>query len=413
MTETERNSYGWVIVISAFMITFITCGVNFSYGVFFLPIINEFGWSRGLASAVMLVAGGIYAVTLPLTGIWADRYGYRWVLAVSTGCLALGLITSSFMHELWQFYVCTGLLVGLSISASFAIPVALVALWFNQRQGLALGVATLGISLGTAVIPLLISYMITSTGWRNTMLIAGLAVVVICLPAALLMRSPPRRIKSEQALPVSESKRAEINVPSDLETGVNLTQAVRTGQFWMLFLCFLLFLGGLGLVMLHMVPYAVDSGMAPVEGALLITLIGVFGMAGRLASGIISDRFGYKPVMIFCSALLALNIAFIAYFNSPWAFYVFASIYGISYAGFVTQMVRITRSVFGALALGSVFGALMVSDGLGFGLGPWIAGNVFDATGSYQASFTAAAIGLLIAAILTAVIRPMKKQPSS
>jgi hypothetical protein len=92
---------------------------------------------------------------------------------------------------------------------------------------------------------------------------------------------------------------------------------------------------------------------------------------------------------------------------------VFASIYGISYAGFVTQMVRITRSIFGALALGSIFGALMVSDGLGFGLGPWIAGNVFDATGSYQASFTAAAIGLLIAAILTAVIRPVKTQPGS
>jgi MFS family permease len=112
--------------------------------------------------------------------------------------------------------------------------------------------------------------------------------------------------------------------------------------------------------------------------------------------------------MIFCSLLLALNIAFIAYCKEPWAFYVFASIYGITYSGFVTQMVRITRKVFGAKALGSVFGALMVSDGIGFGVGPWIAGNIYDATGSYQASFTAAAIGLMVAAVLTQVIRPAK-----
>ncbi len=411
MTGNKTNSYGWVIVISAFLITFITCGVNFSYGVFFLPIVNEFGWSRGLASAVMLVAGGIYAVTLPLIGILADRHGYKWVLAVSAGCLSLGLILSSFMQELWQLYVFNGLLVGLSISASFAIPVALVALWFTRRQGLALGVATLGISLGTAVIPLLISYLISSLGWRTTLLMAGIAVAVICLPAALLMRNPPRRAKSEETVPLGDIKTDEKTTLSDLETGLTLPQAVRTSQFWMIFLTFLLFLSGLGLVMLHLVPYAVDSGIAPIQAAVLITLIGVFGMAGRLASGMASDRIGIKPVMIFCSVLLSFNIAFIAYCKEPWAFYVFASIYGISYSGFVTQMVRITRKVFGAKALGSVFGALMVSDGIGFGVGPWIAGNIFDATGSYQASFTAAAVGLMIAAILTIFIRPVKTKP--
>jgi predicted MFS family arabinose efflux permease len=178
----------------------------------------------------------------------------------------------------------------------------------------------------------------------------------------------------------------------------------------MIFITFLLFLSGLGLVMLHLVPYAVDSGVPPVHAAVLITLIGVFGLAGRLISGVISDRIGIKPVMIFCSLLLSANIAFIAFCREPWAFYVFASIYGISYSGFVTQMVRITRKTFGARALGSVFGALMVSDGLGFGFGPWIAGNIYDATGSYQASFTAAALGLLIAALLTLIINPVQKK---
>ena len=405
---TKGISYGWVIVTSAFLITFITCGVNFSYGVFFLPIINEFGWSRGLASVVMLVAGLAYATTLPLTGILADRYGYKWVLAVSAGCLSLGLILSSTITELWQLYIFTGLLVGLSISASFAIPVALVSLWFNKKQGLALGIATLGISLGTATIPVLISYMISTTGWRPALLWAGVAVAVICIPATLLMRNPPRNIKVAGS-PVDKEKETVVQA-SDLETGLSVSEAFRTRQFWMIFITFLLFLSSLGLVMLHLVPYAVDSGMAPVQAAILLTLIGIFGIAGRLASGVLSDRIGIKPIMLFCTVLLGLNIAYIAFSNTAWAFYIFASIYGVTYSGFVTQMVRITRVTFGGKALGSVFAALMVSDGIGFGFGPWIAGNIFDATASYQASFLAAAVGLMLAGVLTMLIRPAVKQ---
>jgi len=408
MLERKINSYGWVIVASAFLITFITCGVNFSYGVFFLPIVNEFGWSRGLGSVVMLVAGLAYAITLPLTGILADRYGYKWVMAVSAGCLSLGLILSSWITELWQLYIFTGLLVGLSISASFAIPVALVSLWFNKRQGLAVGIATLGISLGTATIPVLISYLISTTGWRPALLMAGIAVAVICIPATLMMRNPPRISEVEGAS--FEPENAADKQASDLETGLSVSEAFRTRQFWMIFIAFLLFLSSLGLVMLHLVPYAEDSGMAPIQAATLLTLIGIFGLAGRLVSGVLSDRIGIKPIMLFCTMLLGLNIAYIAFSHTAWSFYVFASIFGVTYSGFVTQMVRITRFTFGGKALGSVFAALMVSDGIGFGFGPWIAGNIFDATGSYQASFVAAAIGLILAAILTITIRPAVKQ---
>ncbi|MCX5997560.1 MAG: MFS transporter [Chloroflexi bacterium] len=262
MSERRGVQYGWVIVTSAFLITFITCGVNFSYGVFFLPIVNEFGWSRGLGSVVMLVAGLAYAITLPLTGILADRYGYKWVLAVSAGCLSLGLILSSWITELWQLYIFTGLLVGLSISASFAIPVALVSLWFNKKQGLAVGIATLGISLGTATIPVLISYLISTTGWRPALLMAGIAVAVICIPATLMMRNPPRTSEVEGML--FEPENAADKQASDLETGLSVSEAFRTRQFWMIFVAFLLFLSSLGLVMLHLVPYAEDSGMAPI-----------------------------------------------------------------------------------------------------------------------------------------------------
>ncbi|MFA5079923.1 MAG: MFS transporter [Dehalococcoidia bacterium] len=398
--------YGWVMVAAAFVITFITNGVNFSYGVFFLPIVNEFGWSRGLASAVMLVAGIAYAITLPFTGILADRFGYKWVLAVSVSFLSLGLILSSQIQELWQLYVFTGLLVGLSISASFAIPVALVSLWFTRRQGLAVGVATLGISLGTATIPLLISYFITSASWRTALLISGIVVAVFCIPATLLMRRPRHNIRETTSPDNAPSSTEQKVVYSDLNIGLTLGQAIRTSQFWMLFIMFLLFLSSLGLVMLHLVPYAVDSGINSVRAAVLITLIGIFGIAGRLMSGVLSDKIGIKPIMIFCTVLLCMNITFVALCNESWAFYVFAAVYGITYSGFVTQMVRITRRVFGGKALGSVFSALMVSDGIGFGIGPWVAGIIFDATGNYQIPYLAAAAGLVVSTVFVIMIKP-------
>jgi MFS family permease len=408
MNKKGNIPYGWVVVIAAFLITFITCGVNYGYGVFFLPLVNEFGWSRGLASVVVLVAGITYAITMPITGILADRYGYKWVLTASTGFLCIGLILSSQIQSLWQLYIFDGLFIGLSISASFAIPVSLVALWFSRRQGLAVGVATLGVSLGTAVIPLLITYLISALGWRTTFLLAGIAVGIICIPSALFMRRPTTA--ETQTLSANSHRQdfSSMEPPPDdsFDTGLSISQALRTHQFWMLFLVFLFFLLSLGLVMLHIIPYAIDSGMTPVQAATLLTLIGVFGIGGRLVSGLVSDKLGIKPVIVFCLLALASITAWIAFHKDAGTFYLFACIYGVVYAGFVTMMVRIVRQVFGAKALGSIFGALMVSDGIGFGVGPWLAGYVFDVTGAYQVSFVAVTIGLIAAAILTIIIKP-------
>jgi MFS transporter, OFA family, oxalate/formate antiporter len=414
MNNKRRVSYGWVVVAAAFSITCITCGINFSYGVFFLPVVGEFGWSRGLASVVALVAGLTYALTMPLTGMLADRYGYKWVLTISISLLSIGLFLSSQLHDIWQLYLFYGLFVGLSISASFAIPVSLVALWFNRRQGLAVGMATLGISVGTALIPLVITYLIGSLGWRDTFVIAAVAVAVICIPSAILMRRPSNaEVRAMEISEGSPGAAADLPSPDDLDSGLTLAGALRTRQFWMVFAIFLFFLLTLGVVMLHIVPYAVDSGMTPVQAAILLTLIGVFGIAGRLLSGLVSDRVGIKPVIIFCLLALSLITVFIAFFNDPWAFYIYAAAYGVVYSGFVTMMVRMARQVFGARALGSVFGGLMVSDGIGFGVGPFLAGYIFDATGSYRISFIAVAAGLVIAAVLTIIVKPAYRLKSN
>lgn len=401
MKNPANASYGWVVVAAAFIITFITCGINFSFGTLILPIVNEMGWSRGLVSSVMLVAGAVYSVTLLATGYLTERYSYKWVLGISMAMLGIGLLLSSQVRELWQLYVYNGLFIGLSIAASYAIPVALVALWFTKRQGLAVGVATLGVSLGTAFVPLAISALIQAFDWRTTLAIAGITVIAVAIPAMLLIRQPPLLLKQQGNQTAAEN--------TGIETawaGLTLGQALRTGRFWMLFAVLLIFLTSLSLSMLHIVPYAIDSGLTPIQAASLLTLVGIFGIAGRLVSGVISDKYGVKPVMLSGLALLALITLMLALKQQQWPFYLFAALFGLGYSSIATMMVRITRYVFGIRALGSIFSILMIGDGIGMGVGPWIAGYIFDITGGYFITFISVSAALTLALIMTIVIKP-------
>ena len=385
---------------SAFIITFITCGINFSFGVLILPIVNEMGWSRGLVSSVMLVAGGVYCVTLLAVGPLSERYGYRRLLAASLASMGIGLLLSSQIHQLWQLYIFNGLFIGLSIAASYAIPAAVVALWFTKRQGLALGVATLGVSLGTAFVPPCISWLIGMLGWRTALAIAGVAAMAIGIPAALLIRQPPTVGQQE-----GEGREDKDGIDSDVE-GLTLGDAVRSRAFWVLFGTLLIFLTGLSLIMLHLVPCAIDAGLEPVQAAFLLTLVGIAGIAGRLISGVASDRYGPRPVMLCGLALLALITLMLALRQHDWFFYLFAALFGLGYSSVATMMVRMTRYIFGNRALGSIFSVLMVADGIGMGLGPWLAGYIFDLTGGYSLTFMGVAVALALAAVMTALVRP-------
>jgi MFS family permease len=408
----DTLKYRWVVLAAAFTIMFFACGISYSYGVILLPIINEFHWSRGLASVVVLFTGLVYCATIPLVGICTDRYGFKWVLAITSGFLSLGLILTSQIHNLWQLYIFTGLTLGLCMGATYTIPVSIVALWFNKRQGLALGIATMGISLGTALVPFLLAFSMAATDWRVTFLIGGGIVGILCITSALLMKRPPVNINVTSFGGSATGSIAGNRQPSGItpEKGLAVSEALHTKQFWMFLCIFLFFLSSIGLVMVHMVPYAVDSGFMPLQAATLLTIIGILGIPGRLFSGMLSDRCGPKPVIIFCLMMLALITGGITFIQSPWAFYIFAALYGLTYSGVMNMVVQITRQTFGTKQLSSIIATLMISDGIGFGVVPCLAGYTFDITGNYSLSFIAVAISLLIAIALVILVKPVFKR---
>jgi MFS family permease len=387
--------FGWYVTAGAFLMMALTCGAFYSFGVFFLPVVTEFGWSRGMTSGVVFVMALTYAASVPVAGLLADRYGFRPVMAATIGITGLGFVLGGQVDSVWQMYLFIGFLPGLGAGASLALPLSLVSRWFVKRQGMALGIAAAGIGVGGAVLPLLATYLIERFGWRTTFVYLGVFVWVSCLPVIFwLMREP----RPEEARAIERKANTDSSTSkTDGLASITLSGALVTLPFWLLFVIFLLSNISLGLAMTHIAPHAQDSGLSAVAAAGLLSVMGMCSIVGRLLSGGLSDRFGAKPVLFVALLLQGLLILWLIAARTPWMFYAFAVGFSLAYAGNIILIPRLSASIFGVGSMGAIFGGLSVADGLGFAVGPLLAGIIFDISGSYHPSFWGVAIGLFLA----------------
>jgi len=406
---TKQGIYhGWIVVVAAFFITAITAGAFFSYGVFFMPILTEFGWTRGATSGVISVGALTYAVTVPLAGLLADRYGFRLIMTISAGLIGLGLLLSSQVQTVWQLYLFAGFFTGCGASVATALPLSIVAQWFTRRRGLALGIASTGIGAGTALVPLLVAYLISAYDWRVAYAIVGILVCLICIPASLATMRKPEDSEI-QAYEEGKTTGADASKSGDGNPGFSLVEAVSTTQFWSLFAIFALCILPLGGITIHIVPYALDAGLPAMVAAGLLATIGVGSILGRVASGALSDKVGTKPVLAVCLIVQGMAVLWLTKAGEPWMLYLFAAFFGISYGGTIPMIPKMTSQLFGVRSMGAIFGGISVADGIGFAVGPFIAGYIFDITGSYHMSFLSFAGSIFAAVVVSLLLRPPKK----
>lgn len=388
--EKQGLYFGWIVVAGVFFMVAATCGSFYSFGVFFVPIMNEFGWARGVISGVLFFSGLVYAASVPLIGTIADRFGFKWVSIVTAAMMGLGFIIGSRVQSIWQMYLVIGLLPGIGACAAIPLPLSVVASWFVRRQGLALGIASAGIGTGAAAVPLLVTAVTTRYDWRLAMFVVGALILVVYIPAALLViRRPDSRYLAEHEgeLP------AEITVEGRRNTrDISLVQALRTAPFWSLFTVFGFCILSLALIITHLVPYARDSNISPMAAASLLTIMGLSSIVGRLSAGYLSDRVGAFRVMFSCLAVQGTMILALARIESLPFFYCFALLFGIAYGGNLVMVPRMTAAIFGIKSMGAIYGGLSVADGIGFAIGPVLAGVLFDLSGNYDDAFLITAI---------------------
>ncbi len=358
------SARAWMVVAGAFLSTFTTFGVVYSFGAFFVPIAAEFGTGRAVTSTVFSVTGFVFFFLGPVTGHLADRFGPRPVLAAGALVMGLGLVLTSFIDRLWLGYLTYGTGVGIGVACAYVPMVAAVGGWFVRRRSTALGIAVAGVGCGALAVAPLTAMLIERHGWRASYVILGIASAALLLVCTALTARPP----------VSAAAAAHLR----------LGQAMRTRTFALLYASSTLSSTATFVPFVFLPSFAHEQGVKQVAAAALVGFIGGASVLGRLGLGALADRFGV--LRLYRNSVLALGLSYAIWLfahSYPWLV-LFALLMGSSYGGFIALSPAVVAQFFGTRQMGGVLGTLYTSAGFGALLGPPIAGTVIDRTGSYR-----------------------------
>ncbi|MDJ0780712.1 MAG: MFS transporter [Desulfosarcinaceae bacterium] len=403
MPAHRLRAYGYLIAAICFSIQAIGIGVYIAFGVFFNPLMAEFGWSRAAisgASSLAFFVMGLFGVVI---GRLNDRIGPRLLMTVTALFLGLGCVLMARLSALWELYLFYGLIFGIGLSSIDVIALSTIARWFAQRRGFMTGIVKVGTGAGQFAVPLLASVLILTYGWRWGFAIIGVAGGVILMLMAQLLRRDPSAMA-----PAATQTHGPVQVPSMDASGVPFATALKTIQLWTICLINLFLVFCLMIVMLHIVPHARDLGFSPMAAAGVLSTIGAVSMLGRFLAGMAIDRRGSKAVMFTCFLLLMVGLIWLQVAHRLWMLYLFATIYGLAHGGFFTAISPLVAEWFGIGSHGALFGIVVCFGTTGGAVGPLMAGRLFDLNGSYSATFWIITVMALAAWGLLLALRPLR-----
>jgi MFS family permease len=399
-----RYFYGYHIVAAGFTIQAVCIGAMFAYGVFFKELQAEFGWSRTTISGASSLAFLIMGAVGILAGRLNDRIGPRVLIVTSAGFLGLGYMLMSRMQSPWQLYVMYGVLAGIGFSTHDVITLSTVARWFVKRRGVMSGIVKVGTGSGQLLGPMIATLLLAVFGWRNSNLIIGAVILVALVAAAQAMRRDPRGMG---LLPDGGSDMAGGQAAVAEDQGFSLKESVRMKQFWIICMAEFAVLCCLLTIVVHIVPYARDLGLAPAYAAGVLSTIGGVSILGRIVMGVACDRIGGRRALIICLIVLFCSFIWLQLATEAWMLFIFAVIYGFAHGGFFTVVSPMVAELFGTGSHGLLFGIILFSGTLGGAVGPLMAGRTFDITGSYRMVFLVLSVLTLIGFVLMIMLRPI------
>ncbi|MDP3878919.1 MAG: MFS transporter [Dehalococcoidales bacterium] len=397
--------YGWVVVGALFLVGVISFGISTSFGVFFKPLIEDFGSSRMLTSgifSVYIVLGSFFGV---LSGWGLDRYGAKIVVILAGLFTGLGLLLTSRASVPWHLFISYSLLLAIGIGPIYTIMMSTTSKWFDRRRVLAVGVVGAGMGVGPMLVAPFATWLIERYDWNTSYFVMGIIALVTITPCALLLRRVPGEastlVLSDPSATGAPGKQGN-NSQMD---GLSIRQAAKTRNFWLLFAAWFFLAFCILMVLTHIVPHAIDSGITPAGAASILSLLSAVTVIGRLLIGRVSDIAGRRLAAIICVLLLAGGILLLMQPFNLGLLYLFAVIFGLSNGGIGPPIVAQFGDIFGLRNLGMIMGVLNVAWGAGAALGSAFAGYIFDTRGSYIPAFLIALVATLITAGLVLLLR--------
>ena len=374
------------MVVGAVWITLaIASGLYFSFPIFFVALVEEFGWSRGATAAAFSISSIVQGVLSPVVGILVDRLGPRRVMLGGACLLGGACVLSSRIGSLWSLYMMVGVLAAAGVCAVSWIPSgALIARWFAERRGSMMGLAFSGMGAGVLAIGPLSQWLIAGHGWRAAYLVLGLGALGVLVPLIWLgVRDAP-----VVATPVPGGARGP--TPRPANAGREVGEALRTRAFWALFFAYLCTPLAVFSVVTHQVAFAVDHGFPRLFVASIFGLTGLLSVVGRIGFGVAADRIGRATsatISYGCTGVGTLCLLGLEVWPHVAALYAYAFFFGLGFGARGPIITAMAAQFFPGRRFGVIYGILSVGNGIGGGIAPWFGGVVHDLTGSYRAAF--------------------------
>ncbi|MFC1867768.1 MFS transporter [Thermodesulfobacteriota bacterium] len=400
-----RLFYGYIIAVAGLIIMTSMFSTRFVFGVFFKPVLTDFGWTRAMTSfafSLSMFMEGLIGIAM---GGLNDRFGPRIVLSICGALVGLGCLLMSQITAIWQLYLFFGIIMGSGMSGVWVPLTGMVARWFVLKRGIMTGFVLTGAGLGALIAPPLANWLISVYDWRNAFSIMGIPVLVLVILAAQFLRGDPSQMG---LMPYGSETGGNPELKSQSnEEGFHLREAVLVRQFWLVM--FMLFCFGFCsfLVIVHIVPHATDIRFSAVDAARVLAAIGGITIIGRLFLGNLADKTGSRGVFIIGFIAMTASFFWLVPARELWMLYVFAMVFGFVQGGMGSSESLLVADIFGLRSHGLIYGIIACGFTLGATVGPWLAGYLFDITGSYQSSFVTCAVIGIIGLILTVLIKPI------
>jgi MFS family permease len=400
-----RFFYGWIIVAVTFVTMAIGVNARTSFSLFFPPIIDEFGWERGVTAGAFSFGFLVSAAVSPLIGRTMDRFGPRTVMELGVALMAAGLLLAPLTTQPWHLYLTIGVMVGAgSVCLGYSGQSLFLPNWFNRRRGLAMGLAFAGVGVGSITLLPWVQHMIEQTGWRTACTAMGILVLVVLTPINLLLRKRPQDLGLEpdgDAAPSASAGSQISNVVDPNWAGIDWTlrRALRTARFWWISTGYFCGLYIWYAVQVHQTKYLLDIGFSPSVAVWALGAVSLLGIPGQILLGHLSDRVGRE--WIWGASCLGFAISFaalIALAHSPTLLLVYVMVLsqGMLGYGLTSIMGAVVLEIFQGRHYGSIFGTIMLAALAGGAAGPWVTGVLHDLSGSYTTAFV---IGIGVSAL--------------
>lgn len=394
--------YGWYLAIVAFLLLMVSNGaIMYSYSVVAVPLGLEFEASRVtmmLGITLMTLAGGIMS---PLFGSLIDRWSLRSMMLIGVFGMSGGYFLLSFTTASWQVPLIYGALMMLGLNLLGPLTTStLLARWFSRKRGMVLGLAAIGTSVGGFVFPPVIQWLIDAYEWRDALRILALGCLILTIPAVMLVVNSPK----ERGLG-ADGVALDADAPLVLPEAITFKSLLADRNFWLIALVMsLLFCAYTG-VLSNLVPLALNKGLSAEQGAFLISILAVAGIAGKIGFGTIADRVDLR--LGYAASIVCVIIALLLFATTSnlSTFMLASGFMGFATGGMLPVWGAILAILFGAANYGRVMGMMNPVIMPLTLVGAPLAGYIFDVTGGYAPAFVLFAGGLVLALIALPFIR--------